>query len=230
MDPLLRKLLDAWSGPLGVSLVDLALAGLTALACGFVIGETYRRTYRGHDYSRSFLQVLLVITLLVAFVTLVVGNDLARAFTLVGAMSVVRFRTAVKEARDLAFIFWAVATGMGAGSRFVALTVAFTLAVALVVVLLTWRGWGVRDPELQVLRVRFDSGADYEGLLDEPFKRLLLDWRRLSVGLVRQGTLYEVVYLVRLSPKASGRELVDQLRALNEGHPVTLSFREESYS
>ena len=153
MDPLLRKLLDAWSGPLGVSLVDLALAGLTALACGFVIGETYRRTYRGHDYSRSFLQVLLVITLLVAFVTLVVGNDLARAFTLVGAMSVVRFRTAVKEARDLAFIFWAVATGMGAGSRFVALTVAFTLAVALVVVLLTWRGWGVRDPELQVLRV-----------------------------------------------------------------------------
>ncbi|MGE0711756.1 MAG: DUF4956 domain-containing protein [Planctomycetota bacterium] len=227
MDPILERFAEAWKVPLGIGPLDLAFSSLTALGCGFVIGETYRRTYRGHDYSRSFIQVLLVVTLLVAFVTLVVGNDLARAFTLVGAMSVVRFRTAVKEARDLAFIFWAVCAGMGAGGRFVSLTVVFTLGVALVVVVLTARGWGVRDPDLQLLRLRLDSGANYEELLQEPFTQLLADWRRLSLGLVRDGTLYELVYQVRLKPEVSARDFVDRLRALNQGHAVTLSFPED---
>ncbi len=227
MDELLDRFAKAWTGPFQLDAWDLLLGTLCALCCGFVICETYRRTHRGSDFSRPFLQVLLIITLLVSFVTLVVGDDLARAFTLVGALSVVRFRTAVKESRDLAFIFWAVGAGMGAGCRFVGLTIGFTVLLAAVVAFVTWRNYGVRDHAIRVLRVRLDSKSDYDSLFTECFKAYLSDSERLSVGLVRQGLLYEIVYLVRLQDSAKEREFLESVREMVGDNPVTLSHRDE---
>lgn len=228
MKQLLDRLIDAWKTPLTLSELDVVLAVLCALVCGFIISETYRKTHRGVDYSRPFLQVLLIITILVSFVTLVVGDDLARAFTLVGALSVVRFRTAVKESRDLAFIFWAVGSGMGAGCRLYALTILFSLLLAAVVYVLTRANYGTRDVAVRVLRVRLDSQANYDEAFSEPFKTFLADHRRLSVGLVRQGLLHELVYLVRLLPEQSEREFLEAVRVICGDNPVSLSNRDDS--
>jgi len=227
VNQLLDRLLDAWKGPLHLNAADIGLACLCALICGFVISETYRRTHRGVDYARSFLQVLVIITIIVAFVTLVVGDDLARAFTLVGALSVGRFRTAVKEARDLGFIFWAVGAGMGAGVRLYGLTILFSAILAGVVWILTRMNYGVRDRDVRTLRVRLDSGADLDAAFAEPFE-LLAQVERLSVGLVRAGTLYEVVYRIRLAPGADETQLLTQIRAVCGDNPVTLSRVDES--
>jgi len=226
-EDLLKQLLDSWKGPLNLDPLALIVSMLCAVCCGFVISETYRRTQRGVDYYRPFVQVLLLITIIVAFVTLVVGDDLARAFTLVGALSVVRFRTAVKEARDLAYIFWAVGVGMGAGCRFLTLTILFTLLVALLIRCLVWAGYGVRDREVKVLRLRIDSAADYDQVFSECFKTFLIDSRRLSVSLVRQGLLHELVYLVRVKPDAKERSFVEALRAVAGDHPITISGRDQ---
>lgn len=227
MPDLLDRLLESWRGPVSLQPLDLAVALACSLACGVVISECYRRTHRGLDYSRPFVQVILLIALITAFLTLIVGDDLARAFTLVGALSVVRFRTAVKEPRDLAFIFWAVGVGMGAGSRFLSLTIEFTLAMAVMVWILVQLGYGVRDTAVRVLRVCIDSAADYERLLVPPFAQFLMDHQRLSVGLVRQGLLYELVYLVRLKPRVTEQTLLEALRAANGNQPVTLASRDE---
>lgn len=227
MPDFLRRFLESWRGPLTLEPLDLGVALACALACGLVVSETYRRTHRGLDYSRPFVQVLLLLTFISAFVTLIVGDDLARAFTLVGALSVVRFRTAVKEARDLAFIFWAVGVGMGAGSRFLTLTVEFTLAVAAIVWLLVLVGYGVRDSGVKVLRVCIDSAAPYEKLLAPCLAQHLDDHQRLSVGLVRQGLLYELVYLVRLKPRVSEEAFIQALRAITANQPITITGRDE---
>lgn len=227
MDELLKRLSEGWTGPLTITFWDLGLGMACALGCGFVIAETYRRSHRGVDYSRSFLQVVLLTTVLVAFVTLIVADNLARAFTLVGALAVVRFRTAVKEARDLAFIFWSVGVGMGSGCRFVGITVAFTSIIAAVIMLVTRAGYGVRDPEVKVLRVRLDSSADYEAALSECFGQFLAQWERLSVGLVRQGLLYELVYLIRFKPGTTEQEFVGKVREVAGDHPLTISHRDQ---
>jgi hypothetical protein len=224
---LLARLADAWRGPLTLDPLDLAVSLLCALCCGFVISETYRRSHRGLDYSRPFVQVLLLCTVIVAFVTLVVGDDLARAFTLVGALSVIRYRTAVKEPRDLAFIFWAVAVGMGAGSRFLTFTIVFTLGVMVVIVALVAAGYGVKDMGLKVLRLRLDSAANYDEVFGECFGTFLADHRRLSVGLVRQGALYELVFVIRLKADATERDFVEAIRKVVGDHPVTLSGRDD---
>ncbi|MCA9583394.1 MAG: DUF4956 domain-containing protein, partial [Myxococcales bacterium] len=175
MNEFVRALTEGWGGALHITPFELLVSMVCALACGFIISETYRRTHRGGDYSRSFLQVLILVAIIVAFVTLVVGNDLARAFTLVGALSVVRFRTAVKDARDLGFIFWGVATGMGSGVQLLSITLLATVAIAVVVFILDATSYGSRDPNLKVIRIRIDSKADYETAFAPFFKEYLAE-------------------------------------------------------
>jgi hypothetical protein len=226
MPEFLERLIQSWKGPLSLDPFDLTVSLACAIGCGVVISDIYRRSHRGIDYSRPFVQVLLLVTVIVSFVTLIVGDDLARAFTLVGALSVVRFRTAVKEPRDLAFIFWAVGVGMGAGCRFLTLTVTFTVVVSVLVLLLGKIGFGVRDAAIKVLRVRIDSAADYQKAFEACFKASLSDCRRVSASLVRQGLLYELVYFIRLKPSRGEQEFLRALREVTGDQPVTLTSRD----
>jgi hypothetical protein len=229
MDQLMALLQRVGDQP-GVGLDSLAAGALCAVGCGLIVAETYRRTHRGIDSYRPFLQVLIVVAVVVCFVTLIVGNDLARAFTLVGALSVIRFRTAVKEARDLAFIFWAVAAGMGAGCLYTSATIVFCVGVATLIALLHRFNYGVHDAALKLLRVRMDSEAAYDSLLAVCFEEHLVSHERLSVSLVRQGTLYELVYLVQLQPDVEERALLTAIRGLTGDHPLTLSERDPATS
>ena len=86
-----------------------------ALICGFTISLVYRSIYNGPNYSAKFVQSMVVLSMITALVIMVIGNNLARAFGLVGAMSIIRFRTAVKDTHDIVFIFFSLAVGMAAG-------------------------------------------------------------------------------------------------------------------
>ena len=95
------------------------------LACflGMVISQIYKSTHKGLSYSQSFMLTLVFVTLVVSMVMMIIGNNLARAFALVGALSIIRFRTVVKDTKDTAYIFWSLASGMatGTGSYFLAI-------------------------------------------------------------------------------------------------------------
>ena len=93
-------------------LINLAASFILALAIAF----TYRTTHRGLSYSQSFVLTLIFVTVITSMVVMVIGNNLARAFALVGAMSIIRFRTVVKDTKDTAFVFFALASGLAAGT------------------------------------------------------------------------------------------------------------------
>ncbi len=94
---------------------DFVANVLVACLCGLMHIAFYRAAYRGPGYSASFLNSLVLLTMITAVVIMVIGDSLARAFGLVGAMSIIRFRTAVKEVLDIVHIFLALAIGMTAG-------------------------------------------------------------------------------------------------------------------
>ncbi|MEE9268731.1 MAG: DUF4956 domain-containing protein, partial [Candidatus Krumholzibacteria bacterium] len=110
---------------------------LVALACSLVIALVYRMTYSGPGYSIVFVNSLVILAMITAVVIMVIGNNLARAFGLVGAMSIIRFRTAVKETHDIIFIFFALVIGMAAGVGYHAIAVTGTLFVSAIVLVLT---------------------------------------------------------------------------------------------
>ena len=108
---------------------DVAIALSLSFVLASIIGWVYRHTHRNVSYSQSYVQTLVIVTMVIAMIMLVVGSNIARAFALVGALSVVRFRNAIKETRDVGFIFLAMAVGMAAGTRFYLLAIAATVAI-----------------------------------------------------------------------------------------------------
>ena len=89
---------------------------------GLIISLVYKKTHKGLSYSQSFMITNVFVSVIVCMVIMIIGNNLARAFALVGALSIIRFRTVVKDTKDTAYIFWSLASGMatGTGSYFLA--------------------------------------------------------------------------------------------------------------
>jgi len=110
---------------------------LVAFVCGLLIAFFYKVSYRGAGYPQTFLFSLVTLAMVTTIVILVIGNNLARAFGLVGAMSINRFRTAVKEAQDIMFIFFALAIGMTCGVRLFDVAIASTVLIGVILVVLS---------------------------------------------------------------------------------------------
>lgn len=100
----------------GASITNIALGLVTALVMGMIIYFVYRRYYTGVIYSRSFAITLVGMTLLTAMVTLAISTNIVISLGMVGALSIVRFRTAVKDPLDLLYLFWAITTGITSGA------------------------------------------------------------------------------------------------------------------
>lgn len=121
-----ERVRDAWHvlfpGDPNVSVGRLAARLVTAFLLGLVVAGIYRGTAAPARRTRSFVATLVLLCILIALVTQVVGSDTARAFTLVGALSIVRFRTVVQDTRDTAFVIFAVIVGMAVGGDHVVMT------------------------------------------------------------------------------------------------------------
>ncbi len=108
-----------------------------SLVCSFIISWVYRYTYRGPGYANSFVLSIMYISMIVTLVIMIIGNNLARAFGLVGALSIIRFRTAVKDTIDIVYIFLGLTIGMAAGVGYFQVAIVGTVVIALVLIFFT---------------------------------------------------------------------------------------------
>lgn len=118
----------------GVTITRAALALITALIMGSLIYFVYRKFYTGVIYSRGFAITLVGMTVLTAMVTIAISTNIVISLGMVGALSIVRFRTAVKDPLDLLYLFWAITTGItsGAGMYLLVLTAALVMTVMII--------------------------------------------------------------------------------------------------
>ena len=109
---------------------------------GVVISLVYKKTHKGLSYSQSFMITNIFISVIVCMVIMIIGNNLARAFALVGALSIIRFRTVVKDTKDTAYIFWALAAGMASGTGSYFLAIAGTAILTGIAFILYFTNYG----------------------------------------------------------------------------------------
>lgn len=119
----------------GVSVANAALGLLTALVMGAIIYFVYRKFYTGVIYSRSFAITLVGMTVLTAMVTLAISTNIVISLGMVGALSIVRFRTAIKDPLDLLYLFWAITTGITAGAGMYVLVLVAAVVMTVMVIL-----------------------------------------------------------------------------------------------
>lgn len=128
-----NQLLETIAAVFTYTAADVVINSLVAFILGLVIAYTYQKTHQGLSYSQSFVLTIIFVTVIIGFVMMTIGNSLARAFALVGALSIIRFRTVVKDTKDTAYVFMALAVGMaaGTGNYFIALyATAFMCGIA----------------------------------------------------------------------------------------------------
>ena len=125
-----------------------------ALLLGLVISSIYKVTHKGLSYSQSFMLTLVFVSIIVAVVMMIIGNNLARAFALVGALSIIRFRTVIKDTKDMAYVFMSLAAGMAAGTSSYFLAVASVAFLAVVAMVLHATNYGSLYKSEFILRFR----------------------------------------------------------------------------
>ena len=118
MDKLITDSLRDLSLVPTLSVWDLVFALIVSAVLCMILAKIYIYTHSGHSYSRSFVHTQVFVGITIALIMLIIGSNIARAFALVGALSIIRFRNPVKDSRDVAFIFMSMAVGMAAGTKF----------------------------------------------------------------------------------------------------------------
>jgi hypothetical protein len=216
---LLKSLQDATQT---FTTLDVVLTIVLSFALSLVIGWIYRATHRGTSYSQTFVQTLIIVSMVVAVVMLIIGSNIARAFTLVGALSIVRFRNAVKETRDVGFIFFAMAMGMACGTRFYLLAVVATLVICLLILAMVKLNMFAKELREQILKIRVPSDIPYATLFDPVFDKHLVRADLIAVESVQAGLLLELVYGVEFKRRASAQDLLNDVRRLNDNNRVVL--------
>ena len=192
----------------------VALRLVIAVVAGLAVAGTCVASRRHAPVSVLPLATTLVLlTILVAMTALVIGDSVAKAFSLVGALSIVRFRTVVDDTRDTAFVIYAVVVGMGIGSGQFGVCLIGVPIVSLVAIALTAIGTrqliGGNEHRLEI---RMASGHDPVALLTELFQRELTSCRLTQIVTARQGLSLDLRYNVRLKEPADPLALVNALQ------------------
>ncbi|MEM1054160.1 MAG: DUF4956 domain-containing protein [Bacteroidota bacterium] len=210
---------------------QIAVNLIVALLCGLTVSLIYRWTYRGTSYSATFVSSLITLAMITAVVIMAIGNNLARAFGLVGAMSIIRFRTAVKDTQDLVFIFLALAIGLAAGVGFHRLAILATLIVGGVLLALGRGGYGAsrrREYLVEITAQTPEDGTEADGVptWDSVLDRLAQKHRLLHARSGDGGRL-DLGYLVTLRDAQDAPALTDALGRAEGVDHVALYYDED---
>lgn len=180
---------------------------------GLIIAFVYKRCYRGVLYSPTFAMTLMMLTLITTPVVMCIKSDIALSMGMVGALSIVRFRTAVKDPMDTAYMFWALTMGILLGAELYVHALAVVLGISIILMLMTFVRF--RNPNSYLLVVHYDDYAEAE--ITQLLRRTVRQRKLRSKTVTRSGA--EMTVEVRLDSK---QDLVSAVLGIEGVHDATL--------
>lgn len=209
--------------------VEIVANILVALLCGLGIGWLYRLTYKGPGYSVAFLNSLVLMSMITAVVILIIGNNMARAFGLVGAMSIIRFRTAVKDTLDIVYIFFALVVGMAAGAGYHKIAVLSTLAVGVVSFTLAKSGGKGAKQSETLLQFAYQLNGDAQAAYLPVLRKFCRRHTVINTRALGDQDTLELSFYVHLRDRERNNWFVRELKNVEGVSQVNLYFDEEVF-
>jgi len=200
---------------------------LTALACGIIISLVYRYTYKGPSYSTSFTNSLVLLSMITSIVIMVIGNNTATAFGLVGAMSIIRFRTAVRDVIDIVFIFFSLAIGLAAGVGFKEIAIVGTILISIVIILVVKTNFARPKRRNYLLQVLYNNNEDTENGIQKELRKYCKQLKLVNLQTHEHNNNIEAYYHVILRNQDLSSELLRELKAIEQVDKINLYFDEE---
>jgi uncharacterized membrane protein YhiD involved in acid resistance len=178
---------------------SVVIAIPVSLLLGLAIAILYKKVIPGFNYTVSILHTIIYLAMIAALVMIVIANEIARAFALVGALAVIRFRTPIKDARDASFIFFALAAGMGVGVGLYLEAILGTALIGFFILLIYYSRFGLRVPKEILVRfiVPMNDHEKNSAYHQEIFDRFLHDYKLLNTRSLHESQKIELVYLIQ---------------------------------
>ena len=192
---------------------DVALVLLFSLIASLIIMTVYRRTFKGVIYNPTFGTTLILLTLVTGPVVMAIGSNVALSMGMVGALSIVRFRTAVKEPVDTAYMFWAITMGIIIGTK--SYVIAMGVVIGISIIMLGLSMFRSRASENYLLVLHYDPSAEQE--IDAELHRGVRAYRVRSKTITRSGA--EMTVDMRLSQRT---DIVSHMLDISGVHDATL--------
>jgi len=186
------------SDPIVLSLFDVFSAVAVSLILGLYVALIYRRVTPDATFSVSILRTLAYLSMIVALVMMIISNQIARAFTLVGALAVIRFRTPVKDAKDAAFIFLALAAGMGAGVGLYPETALGIFLIGIFMLLIHYSKFGLRGTKETLVKFTVPLNGEEDSIYHkEVFEEFLRGHKLINARSLHESERLELTFFVK---------------------------------
>lgn len=189
-----------------------------------IIAVLYKKTHTGARYSQSFVQTIIIMGVTVAVVMIVIGNNVAVAFGMVGAFSIIRFRSAMSDPKDIAFIFFGMATGISCGLGFYILAIIFTVSLSILILILYVLDFGKSATSKKRLTITVPENLHDESTFDKILSKHLKSFALSSIETTNLGTMIQLVYVVQNKEGVKDKQLMDELRQVNGNLKVSINY------
>ena len=227
MDKLWHLIEETPTGPGGFTPQAVLLSLLLAFVLGQVLAWVYYLTHSGLSYSRSYVQSLILITVVVSMVMAVIGNNIITAVGLMGALAIIRFRNVIKDTRDIAFIFCALVVGMATGSHRYATAIIGTIILCLIAVYLFFTDFGTHEPHNGFLRFNLRGPISSAHPVPTILRRFCGNFTLISVQDTGFGGPAEYAYQLMIRNAARNEEFVSELEKVEGIENISLTMQEK---
>lgn len=212
---MLNSIIESASGTASsLTMQNLLICTVASVIFGFGIAGIYM--YR-NVYSKSFVVTLVLLPAMVQIVIMVVNGNLGTGVAVMGAFSLVRFRSIPGSARDISSIFFAMAVGLSTGMGYISIAFIFLVMIGFVTMLLNTFKFGevkISNSEKE-LKITIPENLDYTGIFDDLFEKYTSQAELIRVKTTNMGSLYELKYLITMKNMETEKQLIDDIRCRN---------------
>ncbi|MDR3209033.1 MAG: DUF4956 domain-containing protein [Oscillospiraceae bacterium] len=196
----------------------------TAFLLGLLISVVYMKTHKTKNPSQSFALTLVLLPAVITIIILLVGNNVARAFSLAGAFSIIRFRSAPGDPKDITYVLFSMAVGLATGMGFLLYAAVVGVALCAVTVLLEVFKFARPRGAEKILKITVPENLDFQNAFDGVLQKYSLSATLRKIKTADLGSLYELNYSVVTKTGISEKDFIDELRCRNGNLNITLAL------
>lgn len=210
-----------------ISITETLIMIIISFICGFLISVVYMKTSEKGNYAKNFAITMILLPAIISSIILLIGSDIARAFSLAGAFSIIRFRSEPGEPKDIAYVLFSMGAGLALGIGEYIYAVIFTVILCVSMIILSKTNFANKKAVFKQLKVTIPEDLNYEEVFKEVFDQFKVTYELKKVKTTSLGSLYQLYYDVIFKDNIKTQEFIDELRIRNSNLDISLSLNQE---
>lgn len=200
------------------------LCSLVSIVLGIVIAFAYMLSSK--NYSQNYVGTLVILPILVQVVIMMVNGNLGTGVAILGAFSLVRFRSIPGSSKEISGVFFAMAIGLAMGMGYMGFAVMITIIVSLLFLLLKVTNFGAKKTDTKLLKITIPENLNYTDLFDDIFETFTKKAELDRVKTTNLGSMFELVYRIQIVDQKREKEMLDEIRCRNGNLSISISKME----